>query len=492
MHYLFNLTEVIATVKWHDWLDIFIVAFLLYRCFVLFWGTLVFRAIIVITLFWIFDLIATTLGLIVTSLILKGIGAIIVIIVIVIFRNEIRGVITSTNPLNLIWGKPRRKYITDYESISKAIFSLAENRVGALLVFLRKNSLDHLVQDGVYLGAQFSRKLLFSIFDNKSALHDGAVIMDGSQIQKAATFLPLTMQELVPLQYGTRHRAALGLSERSDAVVVVVSEERGTVSVVRESIIKEITNPEPLSRMLEMLLEVEPRKEKSNGLLRQLGRDAGVKIGFLLLAIFIWFFFAGERESLISFTSPIEFRNFPRNYELLSISADRAEVQISGSRRLLLQLKPDQIGLSLDMGDIKPGKNTFSLSRKNLSIPPGLDVLKIHPDELTIEMEEKKTKPIPVEPQWMGNLPEGKKLLSHKVLPESIVVIGTPSLLKELTSINTAPINLSGITRTETVEADLVVSGTAVRLSPDAPRKVRVTLEIGQAKKSNKKKKVKP
>ena len=217
-----------------------------------------------------------------------------------------------------------------------------------------------------------------------------------------------------------------------------------------------------------------------------------MKIVFLLLAIFIWFFFAGEKESLISFTSPIEFRNFPRNYELLSISADRAEVQISGSRRLLLKLKPDQIGLSLDMEDIKSGKNTFSLSRKNLSIPPGLDVIKIHPDELTIEMEEKKTKPIPVEPQWMGNLPEGKKLLSHKVLPESIVVIGTPSLLKELTSINTAPIDLSGITRTETVEADLVVSGTAVRLSPDAPRKVRVTLEIGQAKKSNKKKKVKP
>ena len=130
MHYLFNLTEVIETVKWHDWLDIFIVAFLLYRCFVLFWGTLVFRAIIVITLFWIFDLIATTLGLIVTSLILKGIGAIIVIIVIVIFRNEIRGVITNTNPLNLIWGKPRRKYIADYESISKAIFSLAENQAG--------------------------------------------------------------------------------------------------------------------------------------------------------------------------------------------------------------------------------------------------------------------------------------------------------------------------------------------------------------------------
>jgi YbbR domain-containing protein len=275
-------------------------------------------------------------------------------------------------------------------------------------------------------------------------------------------------------------------------VVVVVSEERGTVSMVREGSIKEITGPERLSVNLERLLEGEQKKEKSNGVLRKLGKDAGVKIGFVLLAIFIWFFFAGEKESLISFTTPIEFRNFPRNYELLSISADRAEVQISGSRRLLLQLKPDQIGLSLNMEEIKPGKNTFVLTRKNLSMPPGFDVVKIYPNELTVAMEEKKTKPLLVEPQWTGDLPEGKKLLSHKVLPESIVVIGTPPVLKELTSIKTEPIDLSSITGTETVEVNLVISGTAVRLSPDAPRKVKVSLEIGQEKESEKKKKVNP
>ena len=492
MHYLFNLTEFFETVKWHDWLDIFIVAFLIYRCFVLFWGTLVFRAIIVIALFWIFNLIATTLGLIVTSLILKGIGAIIVIIVIVIFRNEIRGVITSTNPLNLIWGKPRRKHITDYQSIARAIFALAEERVGALLVFLRKNSLDHLVQDGVHIGAHFSKELLFSIFDNKSALHDGAVIMDGSQIQVAAAFLPLTMQQSIPLLYGTRHRAALGLSERSDAVVVVVSEERGTVSVIREGIIREIGGSEHLSKRLERLLEGELKKEKSNSLIRQLGRDISVKIVFLFLALFIWFFFAGEKESLISFTSPIEFRNFPKNYELLNISADKAEIQISGSRRLLLQLKPDQIGLSLNMENIKSGKNTFSLTKKNLSMPPGLDVIKINPNKLTIEMEEKTPKSVPVEPQWTGDLPEGKKLLSHKVLPDHIVVIGTSPALKEIRNIKTELIDLSGINRTETVEVDIVISGSSVRLSPDAPRKVKITLEIGQDNESEKKIKRKP
>ena len=489
MHYLFNLTEFFETVKWHDWLDIFIVAFLIYRCFVLFRGTLVFRAIIVITLFWIFNLIATTLGLIVTSLILKGIGAIIVIIVIVIFRNEIRGVITSTNPLNLVWGKPQRKPITDYQSIAKAIFSLAEKRVGALLVFLRKNSLDHLVQDGVYIGAQFSKELLFSIFDNKSALHDGAVIMDGSQIQMAATFLPLTMQQSIPLKYGTRHRAALGLSERSDAVVVVTSEERGVVSVVKEGSVKEIVGPERLSNKLERLLEGEPKKEKNNGLLRQLGQDIGVKIGFLLLALFIWFFFAGEKESLISFTAPIEFRNFPRNYELLSISADRAEIQISGSRRLLLQLRPEQIGLSLNMENIKSGKNTFSLTRKNLSIPPGLDVIKINPIELTIELEEKITKSVLVVPELTGDLSEGMKLFSHKVFPDRIVVIGTPPALKKISSIKTEPINLAGITKTETIEANIVMGATSVKLSPDAPKTVKVTLEVGQDKEKKKKKK---
>ena len=179
-----------------------------------------------------------------------------------------------------------------------------------------------------------------------------------------------------------------------------------------------------------------------------------------------------ERKSLLfHLRAPIEFRNFPKNYELLSISADRAEIQISGSRRLLLQLKPDQIGLSLNMGNIKSGKNTFSLTRKNLSIPPGLDVIKINPNELTIEMEEKKTKSVLVEPQWRGDLPEGKKLLSHKVLPDRIVVIGTPPALKEITNIKTEPIDLSGITKTETVEANIVMGGTSVRLSPDAPQR---------------------
>ncbi len=492
MNYIFNISEFFETVRWHDWLDIGIVAFLLYRCFVLFWGTLVFRAIIGVTLLWVFDLIANTLGMIVTSLILRGIGAIIVIIVVVIFRNEIRGVVVSTSPLNLFWGKPRRKRVFDYRTISEAIFALAEKRVGALVVFTRVTSVDHLIQDGVRLDARFSRELLFSIFDHGSVLHDGAVVMDGSQIVTAAAFLPLTMQGSLPLQYGTRHRAALGLSERSDAVIAVVSEERGEVSLVCGGSLKKIPDAERLAVRLKELIEGETKKAGAAGPLKRTVLDMAVKVCFVILAIVIWFFFAGEKESVISYTAPIEFRNLPKTFELMSISADRAEVQVAGSRRLIMQLKPEEIGLSLNLEDSKAGKNKYLLSRKNISVPPGFNVIKINPHELTVVMEERDTKTVEVIPQWTGTLPEGKKLVSSRLIPDRVAVFGAPSVLKAITSVKTEPIDLSGINKTDTIEAAIVLPTASVSLAPGYPPRVKVEREIADAEETPEKKKQKP
>jgi diadenylate cyclase len=491
MDYLFNISDFFETVKWHDWLDIFIVAFLLYRCVVLFWKTLVFRAIIGITLLWFFDLIANSLGLIVTSLILKGIGAIIVIIVIVVFRNEIRGVISSTNPLNLFWGKPRRKRISDYQSIANTVFSLAEKRIGALLVFMRKTSLDHLVQDGVRIGAEFSRELIFSIFDNKSALHDGAVIMNGSQIQIAAAFLPLTTQQSIPLHYGTRHRAALGLSEQSDAVVIVVSEERGEVSLIEKGTVKLIADPKKLSSKLEDLIEGETRKQRESSRLWSVAKDIGVKGAFVIAAMFIWLFFAGEKESIISYTFPIEFRNLPKNLELLKMSADKAEVQISGSRHLLLQLKPERVGLSISLENSRSGENILPLTSKNLSISPGLNVVKISPNELTVIMEGRESKIVSIQPEWVGTLPEGKELLSFTILPDNVTVVGAPSILKGVSSITTEPIVLSALNESGVIEIGIILPTESVKFPSDFPKKVKVELEIGEKSKKSQMKKSK-
>jgi uncharacterized protein (TIGR00159 family) len=487
--YFSYISEIFQTVRWHDWLDIGIVAFLLYRCFVLFWGTLVFRAIIGVTLLWVFDLVANTLGMIVTSLILRGIGAIIVIIVVVIFRNEIRGVVVSTSPLNLFWGKPRRRRVFEYGSISEAIFALADKRVGALVVFTRTTRLDHLIQDGVRLDANFSRELLFSIFDHGSVLHDGAVIIDGSRIAVAAAFLPLTMQGSLPLQYGTRHRAALGLSDRSDAVIAVVSEERGEVSLACGSSLKKIADEEQLSGRLKELIEGETKRVGAAGTVKRTALDIAVKMSFLILAIVIWFFFAGEKESVISYTAPIEFRNLPKSFELMSISADRAEVQVAGSRRLIMQLKPEEIGLSLNLTNSKAGKNSYSLTRMNIAVPPGFNVIKINPHEITVVMEERETKTVEVITQWIGTLPEGKRLVSSRITPDRVAVFGAPSVLKAITSIKTEPIDLSGVEESDAIEAAIILPTASVSLAPGSPPRIRVDREIiNTAQKPEKKK----
>jgi len=481
LDYISYISEIVQTVRWHDWLDIGIVAFLLYRCFVLFWGTLVFRAIIGVTLLWMFDLVANTLGMIVTSLILRGIGAIIVIIVVVIFRNEIRGVVVSTSPINLFWGKPRRRRVFDYGSVSAAIFALAEGRVGALVVFTRTTSLYHLIQDGVRLDANFSRELLFSIFDHSSVLHDGAVIMDGSRIAVAAAFLPLTMQGSLPLQYGTRHRAALGLSERSDAVIAVVSEERGEVSLACGGSLKKMSGQEQMSTRLKELIEGETGGSGAFGRAKQIALDSAAKLSFLLLAIVIWFFFAGEKESVISYTAPIEFRNLPKAYEMISASNDRAEVQVAGSRRLILQLKPEEISLWLNLANSKSGRNSYSLTRNNISVPPGFKVMKINPREITVVMEERETRRVEVIPQWTGSLPEGKKLASYRLTPDRVALSGAPSDLKAITSIKTEPIDLSGVNESDVIEAAVSLPTPSVSLAPGSPPRIRVEREIVDA-----------
>jgi len=128
--------------------------------------------------------------------------------------------------------------------------------------------------------------------------------MDGSRIAVAAAFLPLTMQGSLPLKYGTRHRAALGLSERSDAVIAVVSEERGEVSLACGGSLKTVADREQLQPG-SGAYRGRGKEGRFRRALKKAVLDVAVKTSFLMLAIVIWFFFAGEKESVISYTAPL-------------------------------------------------------------------------------------------------------------------------------------------------------------------------------------------
>jgi diadenylate cyclase len=176
------------------------------------------------------------------------------LIVIVLFQNQIRQALAQLgkNPLsNLI---PKRTDESLIEEVTLAAASLASKRIGALIVIEREMGLRTFSDTGIALDALISYDLLMNIFTRRSPLHDGAVIIAEGRIKAASAYLPLTTNPSLSRTYGTRHRAAVGITEESDAVAIVVSEERGVVSLAENGKISEALDAQGLETLLVHLL----------------------------------------------------------------------------------------------------------------------------------------------------------------------------------------------------------------------------------------------
>ncbi|HUK34292.1 MAG TPA: diadenylate cyclase, partial [Vicinamibacterales bacterium] len=167
------------------------------------------------------------LGLLITTWVLDALTLIALLVLVVAFQPELRRAVMR---LDLPGRAAHERQLPTLVALADAAFTLARIRCGALIVILQEDSIDELITGGVVITARVSSELLQAMFQKQSPLHDGAVVVDGDQITHAGAILPLT-QRSVPDEYGTRHRAGVGLSERSDAQVIVVSEERGDVTI---------------------------------------------------------------------------------------------------------------------------------------------------------------------------------------------------------------------------------------------------------------------
>lgn len=216
------------TFIWYDALDIILVTFLLYQIFQLVRGS---RAVAVITGLCLLSglyLFALWLGLYTLTWLLQYIFNSIVILIVVIFQADIRQALGEVGARSFF----RRKALksSSVDEIVQACVEMARQRVGALIVIERSMRLgDMIKREGVKLDALISHQLLMNIFYPKAPLHDGAVVISDSRILAAACILPLGVAK--GQNFGTRHRAALGITQESDAIVIVVSEERGEISV---------------------------------------------------------------------------------------------------------------------------------------------------------------------------------------------------------------------------------------------------------------------
>jgi diadenylate cyclase len=249
----------IAQFRWIDALDVLIVAFAVYHLLLMFKGTKALHMIVGLGLVYFASRVALGGGLMTVNWILQNLLGVSFLLIIILFQPELRRALASFGLRSrLLRGFSRHQEAHIIDELVRSAISLAGKKIGAIIVLERETKLSEYIDSGVSLDAALSKRLLESIFYPGSPLHDGAVIIQRDRIAAASCFLPLALNPDVREEFGTRHRAAIGVTEETDAVAIVVSEETGTVSLVRGGIIREDLDATSLRRLLGEQLEATP------------------------------------------------------------------------------------------------------------------------------------------------------------------------------------------------------------------------------------------
>lgn len=460
-----------SSIRWQDIVDITINSYIVFRAYVLFRGTNAFRVLIGIALLWFFQKIAFSMGLIITSWAIQGITAVAALIIVVVFRNEIRSVLQAKNLKTIIWGVSQKTVTTPVEIITESVFEMSRKHTGALLVFPGNEDIEEYVQGGIPWRGIVSKEMIMSVFWHDNPVHDGAAIVRKDRITDVACILPLSHSDNLPSHFGTRHRAALGLAEVSDAMVVVVSEERGTITVAQDSRIYSITGREELKKLLQEHIGDVPkikvkRKEK-------IEISVAALVSFLFI-IGVWFSFSRGMETLINIEIPVEYMNRNSEMEIIDTSVNSVTLNLSGSGSLIKSIRPEQVKVKIDLGKVTGGKNTFLITDDNVSLPPGIILKGVKPPVVDVTLGIPVVRELPVQVDWAGKLPRHLVLENVKIEPNKVRVIGGKRILDNISSIYTDKIYLDNIYYSGSKNVRLVLSPPSLKLSPDSGETVTV------------------
>ena len=229
------MQEIVNNLRLWDILDILFVAFIIYRIILLIKGTRAVQMLIGLVVVLGLYILSFRIGFFTLHWILNNFIASMILVIIVIFQDDIRRALmrVGRNPFMTSSGD-KLEQVKMIEEVVRASMTLVEKKIGALIVFERKTGLSNYIEKGVLLDANVQKEMIVSIFLPTSPLHDGAIIIQEGRIAAAGCLLPLDTNIEISSTFGTRHRCALSLGKETDAVVVIVSEERGVISLAGE------------------------------------------------------------------------------------------------------------------------------------------------------------------------------------------------------------------------------------------------------------------
>jgi len=453
-----------------DIADILIMSFLVYQLYSWFKNTRALHVVMGLGFLVLLYVATKNFGLFMTSWVLQELGTGLFVLLIVIFQSEIRQALYRFSLLRNLFGRQGSSSQLDLMDLSSTIFALAQERTGAIIVFQRKELLDEYLLHGIPIDSIVSTQLIGTVFRDGTPLHDGAIVIRDNRVTEASCHLPLSNNAELPSYYGTRHRAALGLTERSDAAVVVVSEERGEVSLALSGKLDRIDTPELLSGRLNTLLATPAPEVTGISLHRWLFSNLWPKLIILFLVCICWLIITAKQGGIVTVTAPLKFHNLPEGLALVKATPEDVEVQLKAVSGLTPSPKELDIMADLNLAKTREGVNQLSIKSSDFQLPLGVIVTGINPSVVKVTLEKKVRKTLQVKVRTSGRQSFRKIVVD----PPLVEAEGPEHVMGRLDSVETEEVSLSGLPRGTVLEKRLLSPAPQVKILREEPVRVRL------------------
>jgi len=386
-----HLLDLIPAPTWRDIVDILFLTIVVYQLYVWFRESRALRVIIgLVALGGIYS-IAKFWDLFLTTWVFQILWQVLLILLLILFQAEIRQVLEKVSPLRYLRSRRRVFQKTFAKELTQTLFEMAAERTGALIVLSRNDNPSEFIHAGQTIMALPEAALIKSIFNRYAPAHDGAIVIAQDRITQMGCILPLSEDEGLPEKYGTRHRAALGLSEVTDAICLVVSEERSEVATVVEGKIVTWQDPESLIDYLSKIVDgPEMRVPSLKGLLKGVFvENWRTKLSALALVTIAWLVLASQQEAELTMTTPVQHTNVAPDLTLGPGSTPTVDLTVSGRRNTIRNLKEQDIQVTIDLSGVTFGRHLIKVSAKNIFLPFGVKIDRVAPQKIMVNLRRR-------------------------------------------------------------------------------------------------------
>src|SRR5699024_10663898 len=357
---------------------------------------------------------------------------------------------------------------------------MAKQRTGALFAIRGREDWSRHIHGGIGLNGDVTIPLLHSIFNTKAPGHDGAVLCEGGRVLKFGAHLPLSTNLYKMSVGGTRHTAALGLSELCDALLIVVSEERGTISIAKDGQITQLESGSDLKKHLDDFWGKYYSSDSSSFKHWWRRRSMRTALASITLAFILWLALAYSSETVYrTYALPIEYRNLESTRYALQDSVPlKSRVTLSGSEQAFRSLDPSQLAISFDLSSDDIEDNQLEIDGSDINLPADLSFVESVPPALQLSTRHFIAKELPVKVPVKVSLSKGLQLVSIRSTPAHISVLVDTTAVESADSLATENVNLDNIKETTTIKKKLKVQDKSLRLRGKKSIKVKVILEV--------------